>query len=298
MELKCIIRFITPCHIGYGTGNQLKDFRNKPFIPSQVIGTQIYQEALRFAIPLNRSIDIPKVSDGLTPQEPRFMRLKGDEFFKNDIHFILSINDKDLDIYLAALKSIQNTGIGANTSNGFGYNHLIIADMKGDIPEKIKENFSGLFKEEEFYNPTIVKLIQSVVNRLKRNWISWGRAYQNLGVFERRLTYRINPQAKKPRTKFRGELRAKLIELTGVKHKNNMLICSPNEKICKVCKMMGYLGGKSRLIVRNLLSCHGGYLTYIIGENLSEEEEELIKKALEGYDYKLVLEETLKDYTV
>ncbi|MBC7319960.1 hypothetical protein H5T89_04890 [bacterium] len=293
MELRCILKFKNPCHIGYGTGAQVRDFRNKPYIPSIILATQIYSEALRFAIPLNRQISPPKVSDGVTPDEPNIVKIKGQEFFKNDIYFSLEVNERDLDIYLAALKSLQNTGIGANTSQGFGYNQIIIVNPDG-IPKKLREKFSELFKEEKYYNPSLVRLIQSIFSRIKRNWGSWKRAYANIGPFVSRTYYKINVEKKIASNVFRGELRRKLLEITGIKHKGSTTVCSPRDVPCPVCKLMGYMGGKSKVIVRSF-SGKQGHSIYVIGENLSPQEKELLEKAL-GENYQLVLEETIKDY--
>jgi uncharacterized membrane protein len=57
---------------------------------------------------------------------------------------------------------------------------------------------------------------------------------------------------------------------------------------------MGYMGGKSKVIVRSF-SGKQGHSIYIIGENLTAEEKELLEKAL-GDNYQLVMEETIKDY--
>ncbi|MGB9682992.1 MAG: hypothetical protein ACP5RW_01885 [bacterium] len=293
MELHCIIKFKNPCHIGYGTGAQIKDFRNKPYIPDVILTTQIFSEALRFALPLRRKIEPPRTSDGITPEEPKLVRIKGQEFFKNTIYFILNIDDEDLDIYLAALKSLQNTGIGANTSQGFGYNQIVIVD--DNVPKNLKERFKELFKKEEFYNPYLIRLVQSIFSRIKRNWISWNRCYKNIGAFERRLYYKITLEKKITSNSFRGELRRKLLEITGIIHKNPTNVCTPKDVPCQVCRLMGYMGGKSKIIARSF-SSKEGYFMYIIGENLTKEEEELLNKALKGNKYQLVLEETLKDY--
>jgi hypothetical protein len=295
MELRCIIKFKNPCHIGYGTGAQIKDFRNKPYIPDVILTTQIFSEALRFALPLKRRIEPPRTSDGITPEEPKLVRIKGQEFFKNNIYFTLYVDDKDLDIYLAALKSLQNTGIGANTSQGFGYNQIIIAG--NNIPKPLKEKFKELFKDEEFYNPYLIRLVQSIFGHIKRNWISWNKCYRNIGSFERRLYYKITLEKRMTSSSFRGELRRKLLELTGITHKSPSNICSPKDVPCKVCKLMGYIGGKSKIIARSFSGKEGSVM-YIIGENLTTEEEDLLNKALEGSKYQLILEETLKDYII
>lgn len=295
MVLQCIIRFKNPCHIGYGTGAQVRDFRNKPYIPSIILSTQIYSEALRFAIPLKRQISPPKVSDGITPEEPNIVKIKGQEFFKNDIYFLLNINDRDLDIYLAALKSLQNTGIGANTSQGFGYNQIIIVNPNG-IPKNLKDKFAEFFKKEEkFYNPFLVRLVQNIFNRIKRNWSGWKRAYANVGPFENRVYYKVNVAERITSHSFRGELRRKLLEITGIKHKGPTTVCGPKDAPCKVCRLMGYIGGKSRVIVRSF-SGRQGNSVYIIGENLTLEEEELLEKSLGENNYQKVLEETISDY--
>jgi len=295
MELHCIIKFKNPCHIGYGTGAQVKDFRNKPYIPSIILTTQIFSEALRFALPLDRRIDPPRTSDGITPEEPKFIKIKGQEFFRNNIYFTLNIDDKDLDIYLAALKSLQNTGIGANTSQGFGYNQIVI--VTNNVPEPVKDKFKDLFKEEEFYNPYLIRLVQSILSHIKRNWISWSRCYRNLGPFERRVYYKVTLGQKMTTSAFRGQLRRKFLEITGITHKSPTNICLPKENPCEVCRLMGYMGGKSRIIARSF-SGKEGVSMYIIGENLTQEEEELLKKTLEGMKYELALEETLKDYVL
>lgn len=293
MELRCILKFKNPCHIGYGTGAQVKDFRNRPYIPSIILATQIYLEALRFAIPLGRDISPPKVSDGITPEEPNIVKIKGQEFFKNDIHFLLEVSERDLDIYLAALKSLQNTGIGANTSQGFGYNQIIIVNSDG-IPKTLRDRFSEFFKDEKFYNPFLVRLLQNIFSKIKRNWSSWKRAYANIGPFKSRTYYKVNVDRKVASNIFRSELRKKLLEITGIKHKGSTTVCAPGDVPCKVCKLMGYMGGKSKIIVRSF-SGKQGHSIYIIGENLTAEEKGLLEKSL-GNNYQLVLEETIKDY--
>jgi len=294
LELQCIVRFKNPCHIGYGTGGQVRDFRNKPYIPSIILSTQIYLEALRFAIPLKRQISPPKVSDGITCEEPNIVKIRGKEFFRNDIYFLLNVEDMDLDIYLAALKSLQNTGIGASTSQGFGYNQIIIVNSNG-IPQKLNDKFSEFFKEEKFYNPSLVRLVQSIFSRIKRNWSSWKRAYSNIGPFINRVYYKINITEKVTSSSFRGELRRKLIEITGTKHKDEVAVCGPRDIPCKVCKLMGYMGGKSRVIVRSFSGRQGNSI-YVIGENLTLEEKELLEEAFGEGNYQKVLEETLSDY--
>lgn len=294
VELQCIIKFKNPCHIGYGTGAQVRDFRNKPYIPSIILSTQIYLEALRFATSLKRQISPPKVSDGITYEEPNIVKIKGQEFFKNNIYFILNIDDRDLDIYLAALKSLQNTGIGANTSQGFGYNQIVITNPNG-IPKNLKDKFAEFFKEEKFYNPSLVRLIQSIFSRIKRNWSSWKRAYTNVGPFENRVYYKISITGKLTSHSFRRELRERLLEITGIRHKGTTTVCGPRDTPCMVCKLMGYMGGKSRIIVRSFFGRQGNSI-YIIGENLTSDEKKLLEMALGEGNYQKVLEETLSDY--
>lgn len=294
MELRCIIKFKSPCHIGYGTGAQVRDFRNKPYIPSIILYTQIYLEALRFATSLKRQISPPKVSDGITYEEPNIVKVKGQEFFRNNIYFTLNVNDRDLDIYLAALKSLQNTGIGANTSQGFGYNQIVITNPNG-IPKNLREKFSEFFKEEKFYSPSLVRLIQSIFSRIRRNWNSWRKAYANVGPFENRVYYKINITGAITSNSFRGELRKRLLEITGIKHKGTTTVCGPRDIPCKVCSLMGYMGGKSRIIVRRFSGRQGNSI-YVIGENLSPDEKKLLEEALGRDNYQKVLEETLSDY--
>lgn len=295
MELHCIIKFKNPCHIGFGTGAQVKDFRNRPYIPSIILATQLFSEALRFASSLKRRINPPRASDGITPEEPKYVKIKGQEFFRNDIYFVLNVDDEDLDIYLAALRSLQNTGIGANTSQGFGYNQMVI--VNNDIPELLRDKFKDLFKKEEFYNPYLIRLVQSILSHIKRNWINWSRSYRNLGPFERRVYYKVTLEQKMTTSAFRGQLRKKLLEITGITHKSPSNMCLPKDNPCKVCRLMGYMGGKSRIIARSFYS-KDGVSMYIIGENLTQEEEKLLNRALEGSKYELVLEETLKDYVI
>lgn len=293
MRLNCVINFKKPCHVGYGEKAQVRDFRDKPYLPSQVLTSHIYSEALRFALPLGKKISTPKVSDGITPEEPRFVKVIGEEFFRNRIYFSLEIEEGALDIFLAALKSLQNSGIGANTSQGLGYCEIKVLETDQEISDSTKEKFD-LFEEGKFYSPFFVKLAQAVFNNISRNWKSWSKSYRNLGPFKKRSYYRVEPEEKISSRKFRGFLRRRLLEFTGIEH-GEVPVCSPRKEPCFVCKMIGAMGVKSRIIAREFPQ-EDKTIIYLICENFSEEEERVLKGGLEGIKYELVMEESIKDY--
>jgi CRISPR/Cas system CSM-associated protein Csm4 (group 5 of RAMP superfamily) len=51
----------------------------------------------------------------------KMVKVRGQEFFQGQIAFQVQVPKENLDIVLGALKLLQNFGIGANTSMGFGY---------------------------------------------------------------------------------------------------------------------------------------------------------------------------------
>jgi len=112
---------------------------------------------------LGKEISTLKVSDGITPEDPGFVKAAGEEFFRNRIYFSLEIEKGELDIFLflTALKSLQNSGIGANISQGFGYCEIKVLETDREISDRVKEKL-GLFGEGKFYSSFFVKLAQSV----------------------------------------------------------------------------------------------------------------------------------------
>ena len=121
VTLKCIAELKKPAHVGFGTGRQVRDLRRKPFVPSLVLTTQISTLSLRLAKSVNRPAPSVKVTDGFLMGKEKIVKVRGQEFFQGQIAFQVQTTEDSLDIVLGALKLLQNFGIGANTSMGFGY---------------------------------------------------------------------------------------------------------------------------------------------------------------------------------
>lgn len=299
-KLKCKLELKTPCHIGFKKkGKQLLDDQERPYVPGWVLNTQIFQEAVRFASVGDLKIEPPHASDALIPpnEEPKILEISGEEHFKNTLYFTITVKDKELPIYLAALKSLQNMGVGANTSRGFGYNKITILDSDWNFA-RLKESNSVVTEDllemeegdEKFYQPRFIKLAPKIFTQIERNWKSWAGCYK-LGRFESRYFYKV--KTKDPKELRRGTLRDLLIKVSGVEHKGELTTCGPKEEPCFVCKLFGYLGYKSHIILRSFPKA-----TFLIGENLSEKERKKMKEALEegGYDWEIDRVEGLADY--
>ena len=133
-----------------------------------------------------------------------------------------------------------------------------------------------------------MKLERYIFENIKRNWIGWAKSY-NPGPFKERYYYKLDTS--RPLT--RGILRSLLLKKTGIEHKGKVPLCSPKEKPCLICNLLGCLGYKSRIILRSFPKS-----IFLICENLKEEEKELLEKTLKEESYKFSLEgkEVLKDY--
>ena len=290
LKLGCKIQLKKPCHVGFRQkGRQVLDDRGSPYIPSLVLNTQIFKEASRFAQGVE--ISPPSCSDALIPEKEKvkIFKIEGKEYFKANLYFELKIEEKDLSIYLAALKSLQNVGFGGDTSKGFGYNKLFIvkSDLSFDILKDKNKAVSIFSPEKDFPPLRFVKLEDFVFKNIKRNWMGWAKSY-NPGPFKERYYYKLDTS--RPLT--RSFLRFLLLKKSGIKHKGKVPVCPPKEKPCPVCNLLGCLGHKSRVILRSFPKS-----IFLICENLKEDEKKLLEKTLKEEGYKFSLEkETLKDY--
>jgi len=59
----------------------------------------------------------------------------------------------------------------------------------------------------------------------------------------------VEPEEKISSRKFRDFLRRRLLEFAGIEH-GDVPVCPPREEPCFVCKMIGGMGLKSRIIAR------------------------------------------------
>lgn len=291
--LNILIDFKKPCHIGDSKGNQLKDKEGKPYLPNLVLKTQIEREANRFALALKRkNINLLKVSNGITVSSFNFYKIRNEEFFKTKIYFSLVTKKEDLDLILASLKSRQNIGIGANTSSGFGYNKLFILKINSEDPKEIIEDVNpktldlatsiDLDLDFKKLKNIFIELKPAIFKTVKMNWISWARFY-SLGPFYSRDYYKTELEERITSFRFRGWLRNKLNE--GFKTNPKMCLKKP---YCPTCNLMGTLGFKSRLIIREF-----NKVIYIIGENLHDKEKEALEDIM---PLELISIETLEDY--
>jgi len=289
-NLNILINFKKPCHIGDGKGNQLKSKEGKPYIPNLVLKTQIEREANRFSSVLNRkSPSLLKISNGISITEHIILKIRNEEFFRTKIYFSLLASKEDLDLILVALKSLQNIGIGANTSAGFGYNKIFILKINSESPKEIIEvvNPKALDLVDSIdldldFKPEFIELKPAIFKTVKMNWSSWARFY-SLGPFFNRIYYKTELEERITSFRFRGWLRNKLTEW----FKTNPKMCL-KKPYCPTCNLMGTLGFKSRLIIRDF-----GTTIYIIGENLQDKEKEALENIM---PLKLINIETLEDY--
>jgi len=296
VTLKCIADLKKPAHIGFGTGKQVRDLRRKPFIPSIVLTTQISTLSLRLAKSVNRPAPLVRVSDGFLMGEEKIFKVRGQEFFQGQIAFQVQVSEENLDIVLGALKLLQNFGIGANTSMGFGYCSIkVVGTSIGESEEVIRRfnpKAADLIGNGEFSLPSpFVRLAQQIFNKLKMNWSSWFRAMET-GAIERIVYLAGETEIKNPFA-YRGWLRGKLLELWGIEHEGKITVCPPKVAPCKVCKLMGRMSDKSRLIVRIFGKKGEGAVVWLIADNPSDEEIDAVKEVSKT---RVVRVETPSDY--
>lgn len=293
LTLGCKVHLKTPCHIGYGEkGAQVLDDRNLPYIPSCVLRVQLVEEASRFATSEGMRITPALCTDALVlgKEKVKVLDLRGKEYFKGTVYFQLKVKEKDARIYLAGLRSLQNAGLGAGTSYGFGYSSILIveADLDFDILEKVNRAFSLFAPKERFFPPHPVQLPDPVGQRIKKNWRRWAASY-NPGPFRTRHLYKVDRS--KPLT--RTTLRSLFFKITGIEHEKGARVCSTDDIPCRVCDLLGCPNHKSRIISRPFPDS-----TFLVCENLKEEERDLLEEALKkgGYRFLLQEKETLASY--
>ena len=296
VTLKCIAELKKPAHVGFGTGKQVRDLRRKPFVPSIVLTTQISTLSLRLAKSVNRPSPSVKVSDGFLMGKEKIVKVRGQEFFQGQIAFQVQVPEDSLDIILGALKLLQNFGIGANTSMGFGYCSIKVVGTSIGKPEDVISRFNpkanDLIGDGEFSLPSpFVRLAQQIFNRLKMNWSSWFKAMET-GRIERIVYLAGETEIKNPFA-YRGWLRSRLLELWGIEHESKVTVCPPRVTPCKVCRLMGRMSEKSRVIVRTFEKKGDGASVWLIVDNPNEEELEALKKVAGA---KVVRVETISDY--
>ncbi len=275
VTLYCIANLKKPCHVGFGTGKQVRDIRKKPVVPSLTLTTQINALSLRLAKSANREPPVVRASDGFVVGEAKIQSVRGQEFFLGKITFTVQVNERDLDIVLGTLKLLQNYGIGANTSMGFGYCEIkIVRTSKGApqaIVEKANPKAADLVGEDEFQQPNIaVRFAQAIFNKLKINWHSWFKAMDTSPL--KRIVYLTGETEIKNPFAYRGWLRARLLENFPYDHPGNVTICPPKGKPCRVCSLMGRMGEKSRIIVRMFAKKDGKSAVWVIADNPTDEE--------------------------
>ncbi|MCS3921298.1 hypothetical protein Q2T83_18270 (plasmid) [Fervidibacter sacchari] len=296
VTLKCIAELKKPAHVGFGTGRQVRDLRRKPFVPSIVLTTQISTLSLRLAKSVNRPTPSIKVSDGFLMGKEKIVKVRGQEFFQGQIAFQVQVPEDSLDIVLGALKLLQNFGIGANTSMGFGYCSIkVVGTSIGKSEEvipRLNPKATDLIGDGEFSLPSpLVRLAQQIFNRLKMNWSSWFKAMET-GRIERIVYLAGETEIKNPFA-YRGWLRSRLLELWGIEHESKVTVCPPRVTPCKVCRLMGRMSEKSRMIVRTFEKKGDGASVWLIVDNPNEEELEALKKVAGA---KVVRVETISDY--
>jgi len=296
VTLKCIAELKKPAHVGFGTGRQVRDLRRKPFVPSIVLTTQISTLSLRLAKSVNRPTPSIKVSDGFLMGKEKIVKVRGQEFFQGQIAFQVQVPEDSLDIVLGALKLLQNFGIGANTSMGFGYCSIkVVGTSIGKSEEvipRLNPKTTDLIGDGEFSLPSpLVRLAQQIFNRLKMNWSSWFKAMET-GRIERIVYLAGETEIKNPFA-YRGWLRSRLLELWGIEHESKVTVCPPRVTPCKVCRLMGRMSEKSRVIVRTFEKKGDGASVWLIVDNPNEEELEALKKVAGA---KVVRVETISDY--
>jgi hypothetical protein len=296
VTLKCIAELKKPTHVGFGTGGQVRDLRRKPFIPSIVLTTQIATLSLRLAKSVNRPAPSVKVSDGFLMGKEKMVKVRGQEFFQGQIAFQVQVPEENLDIVLGALKLLQNFGIGANTSMGFGYCSIKVVGTSIGKPEEVINRFNPkateLIGDGEFSLPSpFVRLAQQIFNKLRMNWSSWFKAMET-GAIERVVYLAGETEIKNPFI-YRGWLRSKLLEFWGIEHEDRITVCPPRINPCKVCKLMGRMSEKSRVIVRTFERKGVGASVWLIADNPTEDELEAIKKVTGA---RVVRVEKISDY--
>lgn len=296
VTLSCVANLKKPAHVGFGTGKQVKDVRRQPVIPSITLTTQISALALRLAKALNRPVPKIKVSDGFVVGKAKEVKVRGQEFFLGTITFTVKVEEKGLDLVLGALKLLQNFGIGANTSMGFGYCEVkVVKTSKGDpkkVIPKVNPKSAELIGDGNFSQPSLfVKFAQAIFNKLKVNWSSWLRSFDTTPL--RRLVFLVGETEISNPFAYRGWLRGKLLEKFPHEHKGGVTICPPKVPPCKVCQLMGRMADKSRVIVRVFPKKGGKNTVYLIVDNPSEEE---VKALIEVGGFKLVKEEKVEDF--
>jgi len=191
---------------------------------------------------------------------------------------------------------LQNFGIGANTSMGFGYCSIkVVGTSIGKSEEvipRLNPKATDLIGDGEFSLPSpLVRLAQQIFNRLKMNWSSWFKAMET-GRIERIVYLAGETEIKNPFA-YRGWLRSRLLELWGIEHESKVTVCPPRVTPCKVCRLMGRMSEKSRVIVRTFEKKGDGASVWLIVDNPNEEELEALKKVAGA---KVVRVETISDY--
>ncbi len=293
VSLYCVAEFKRPCHVGFGTGKQIRDVRKQPVVPSLTLTTQLSTHALRLAKSVNRQPPSIKCSDGFTMGQAKIVSMRGQEFFTGKIAFTVQTSEKDLDIVLGALKLLQNFGIGANTSMGFGYCRIKVVRTSLGSPQEVIEKFNpkaaDLVGEDEFQMPNImVRFAQAIMNKLKQNWASWFRS-MDTSPLKRIVIMAGEIEMKNPFT-YRGWLRAQLLEKFPHDHPSQVPLCPPKVKPCKACTLMGRMSEKSRVIVRIFTKKEGKNAVWLIVDNPTDEE---LAALQEVGELRLVREETV-----
>lgn len=296
VTLSCLADLKKPAHVGFGTGKQVRDIRKKPFIPSLVLTTQIATLTMRLAEAAKRPAPLIKVSDGFLVGKEKMVKVRGQEFFQGQIAFQVHAPKESLDLVLGALKLLQNLGIGANTSMGFGYCSIKVVKTSFGKPEEVIQRFNPKAKElvgeGDFSLPSpFVRLAQQIFNRLKMNWQSWLRSMDN-SPFERWVYLSGETEIKNPFA-YRGWLRGKLLERWGNQHKGEVTVCPPKANPCQVCRLMGRMGEKSRVIVRLFSGKGEKAKVWLIVDGPTEEELAALREVTGA---KVVREESLFDY--
>ncbi|MEM1562901.1 MAG: hypothetical protein QXV75_07960 [Candidatus Bathyarchaeia archaeon] len=297
VTLYCIAELKKPAHVGFGTGKQIRDFRRKPVIPSLTLTTQISALTLRLAKAVNRPAPLVKASDGFVMDNAKIVSVRGQEFFTGKISFTVQVQEKDLDLVLGALKLLQNFGIGANTSMGFGYCSIRVVRTSKGKPETLIQEFNpkaaDLAGREPFKQPNVlVRFAQTIFNKLKVNWSSWFRAF-NPSPFQKLVFLMGETEIQNPFA-YRGWLRSRLLEKLPFEHKDNLTVCPPKANPCKVCRLMGRMAEKSRVIVRIFpKKGEGKSIVYVLVDNPTEEE---LKALQEVAGLKVVHEEGVGEF--
>jgi hypothetical protein len=92
---------------------------------------------------------------------------------------------------------------------------------------------------------------------------------------------------------YRGWLRSRLLEFWGIEHEDRITVCPPKTNPCKVCKLMGRMSEKSRVIVRTFERKGEGASVWLIADNPSDEEIEALREVAK---VRVVRVETVSDY--